>query len=158
MNLPSRWRTTLPMKKPRGSSDTAMSNAPSDFVVTKAQQRFAEFGEACRRYRYIGLCYGPPGGGKTLSARHYANWDTSAASIPARDASTTALTTLLESDIVFYTPRVVNTPAQVGHDIGHLRDALRAIPVEHRERKQRIQLEKVHKQARAAEEERQRQI
>src|SRR5262249_56503448 len=120
MNLPSRWRTTLPMKKPRGSSDTAMSNAPSDFVVTKAQQRFAEFGEACRRYRYIGLCYCPPGVGKTLSAQHYANWDTISASIPPRDASTTALTTLLDSDTVFYNPQGVNKPAQVGHTPRHL--------------------------------------
>src|SRR5690349_19329705 len=98
-----------------------------DFVITKEHRRFTEFCEACRRYRYIGLCYGQPGVGKTLSARHYTNWDTIAASIPARDVSTTVLTALWESAIVFYTPRVVNTPAQVAHDIGHLREALRAI-------------------------------
>lgn len=46
----------------------------------------------------------------------------------------------------------------VAHDIGHLRSALRAIRVEHRERQHRVHLEKVLKQEKAAEAERQRRL
>src|SRR5262249_54142151 len=104
----------------RSSNDTTTNDgpqAPEAFVITKEYRRFAEFCDACRRYRYIGLCYGSPGVGKTLFARHYADWDRIEAHTPVRDADTAALVVLLDSHTVFYTPAVVNSPGQIEHAI-----------------------------------------
>ena len=78
-----------------------------EVVITTEHRRFAEFCDACRRYAYIGVCYGPPGVGKTLSARHYANWHQIEAYAPYRGASDAELDALLGSHTVFYTPKVV---------------------------------------------------
>ena len=80
-----------------------MSNASSDFVVTREHRRFAEFCDACRRYRYMGLCYGSPGVGKTLSARHYANWDKVAAYRLYTCATAEEFAEVVGSTTVFYT-------------------------------------------------------
>lgn len=45
------------------------------FIETKEYKRFAEFCDACIKYKYIGICYGAPGVGKTLSSRQYTYWD-----------------------------------------------------------------------------------
>lgn len=50
-----------------------MNNSDPDniFLETKGYRRFEEFCDACIEYKYIGICYGAPGVGKTQSAKYY---------------------------------------------------------------------------------------
>lgn len=95
--------------------------AAPPFVLTKEYRRFAEFCDACRRHRYIGLCYGPPGVGKTLSARYYAQWDIVEQHLYAyfrvpRKALTSCRT-------LMYTPAITTTARRLAKEIDalHLR-------------------------------------
>lgn len=116
-----------PPLPPRQSDDAAAviaGFAPSPgkdrppLLITKEHRRFVEFADAVRRNRYIGLCYGPPGIGKTLSARAYSGadeWDdwfttrwTLDATIP--DIVDNARTAM-------WTPRVTTTPRELDHEV-----------------------------------------
>ncbi len=132
-----------------------MSNTTDtvDFVLTKEHQRFAEFCDACRRFSYIGVCYGPPGVGKTLSARHYANWELIEACSSYSFASDTELAALVGSQTIFYTPKVVNSPRQIEQDIQLWRNRLRAIPLEVIRREKEEALEVARQQDMASEQE-----
>ena len=83
------------------------------FIATKEHRRFVEFATAVRKHHYIGLCFGPAGVGKTLSARRYAHWDEAEPMIEnwglrdADDADVEAM--LARSRTVFHTPTVLGT-------------------------------------------------
>ncbi|MGO9266089.1 MAG: AAA family ATPase [Candidatus Binataceae bacterium] len=123
--MPHQPRQTRPQPgnhHPPSSATGTNSGHPSSVIVeTLEHRRFAEFCDACRRYGYIGLCYGPPGVGKTLSAWSYSRWDkvNQAARWGTGPTENPAL------DTVFYTPAVVNAPGNVSADIRRSRDTLR---------------------------------
>jgi hypothetical protein len=79
--------------------------------------------DACRQCQYIGLCYGSPGVGKTLSARRYSRWD-KIKGVKTRDLSDAQLQEFAQLDVVLYTTPVVNPPREIERDIGRLRHLL----------------------------------
>jgi DNA transposition AAA+ family ATPase len=93
-----------------------------EFIITKQYRLFAEFCDAVRRDRFIGLCYGPPGVGKTLSARHYANWDAVEAGLAELRMTLGADTSpaLADDHTLVYTPTVAVSPRRLGEELTRL--------------------------------------
>jgi DNA transposition AAA+ family ATPase len=104
-NLQSNTKVNAAMAVAQAAATTNTTSA--GFIVTKEHRRFSEFCDACRRQRYIGLCYGSPGVGKTLSANYYSK------STPDNPN---------EGFPILYTPPVANNPKQIARDVRRLRD------------------------------------
>ncbi|MHA7174871.1 AAA family ATPase [Arthrobacter monumenti] len=84
------------------------------FQATREHRRFTEFADTVRAHRYIGLCWGPPGVGKTLSARHYAgadDWEQWQSIFT--DNLGPVPTRVLEARTAFFTPTVAATVRQI---------------------------------------------
>lgn len=94
-------------------TDTIIGERCGAFIATKEHRRFAEFVDSVRKHRYIGLCYGAAGIGKTLSARRYAHWDVVGERIERwdrRDESKAEISAVVaRSRTVFHTPPVLGT-------------------------------------------------
>ena len=104
------------------SGSTSLAPSATAFLVTKEYRRFAEFCDAVRRYRYIGLCYGPPGVGKTLSARHYADWDhLEQAFAHELDGEQPRIPRVADCRSIVYTPTMAETPRTLAATIHGLR-------------------------------------
>src|SRR4051812_29182857 len=117
------------------------------FIETKQHRRFREFCDTCRRDQYIGLCYGPPGVGKTLSARHYANWDKVMAYNKYevdKAADGVKLNDVLGQSVVFYTVPSGNSSRD--GNIGQLRERLRTILRDDVEREKELHIAEIRKQ------------
>jgi DNA transposition AAA+ family ATPase len=107
-------------------------NKVQKFIETKEYKRFAEFCDACIKYKYIGICYGLPGVGKTLSSRYYSNWDSIEKQIAYKKADEIGLDAdenILEAKTIFYTAPAVRATKMTDeiHGIGTRMNLVRAI-------------------------------
>ena len=102
------------------------------FVETREHARFSEFATACTTDRYIGVCHGRPGVGKTRSARQYAACPNLLDYIPVKPIGPEPRASHRKSAAVFiFTAPVANTPKIVNDRLhsnlfrlGHARLAL----------------------------------
>ena len=96
------------------------------FIATKEHRRFTECAHAIRKHRTIGLCFGPAGVGKTLSARRHANWDLAEPLLhtwgPREPSDAQVYAALARSRTVFHTPTVGGTLRELRQDL-HLMTA-----------------------------------
>lgn len=94
----------------------ALWNLP--FMSTKAYCQFTELAKACETYRYIGVCHGKPGVGKTFSAKKYAAWEPLLSyRFFGKSNEEIDVDALKMCKSVFYTATVANTPKSLGHDL-----------------------------------------
>ena len=87
------------------------------FTPTKANSRFVEFIESCLTYRYIGVCYGSPGVGKTFSAREFAQYEAIKGYHHTHTVDDTYRQQLGTCRAVFYTASVANSPTRLDHSL-----------------------------------------
>jgi DNA transposition AAA+ family ATPase len=98
------------------------------FVQTKEYGRFVEFCEECRASRYIGVCYGAAGVGKTESAKEYAHWDEIEPLLSWHGVVQPRLSAENpRPQVAFYTPTATVTARQIEKDLALLRWSLRVI-------------------------------
>ena len=94
------------------------------FIATKEHRRFAEFADAVRKHRYIGLCFGAAGVGKTYSARRYARWDVAEPLLttwgPREASDDKVYEALAQNRAIFYTPTVCCPFRELHGSIGKL--------------------------------------
>ena len=138
-------------KSPQQRSQHPLSNGPGTnsacptavVVETLEHRRFAEFCDACKKYRYIGLCYGSPGVGKTLSARHYANWENVQAYWNHQCRTKALLKEVSKGSVAFYTSPVVSSPIHLERDIAKTRSLLHDAAIERARRYEDARMRRV---------------
>ena len=117
-------RQCSPERFPRSSRGIKLTNndVRPTFVDTRQHQRFVEFCESCRLNRYIGVCTGRSGVGKTRSAETYSKWSVTGPLLIEPRHRNYAPPNLAGFNSAIYTPDVSCTVTRVESAIKILRN------------------------------------
>lgn len=100
------------------------------FIATREHRRFVEFADTVRRHATIGVCHGPAGVGKTLSARRYAHWDLAEPLLnewgPRDPGDAKVYAALARARTLFYTPAVAGSLTALRQDLSPLASRVNA--------------------------------
>jgi DNA transposition AAA+ family ATPase len=120
---------------------TVVERRVGNFIATKEHRRFIEFANAVRKHRYIGLCFGAAGVGKTLSARRYANWHCAESLLfewgPRKRSDAKVYAALALSRTIFYTPSVTLSVGALRRDLDQLLNRANACIRQHKTRRKK---------------------
>ena len=102
-------------------AETILERSPQpEFIETKEYRRFAEFANACIKFKYIGLCYGKPGVGKTLAAKHFTGWENIKHIHPRDEFDEISKAKILKTKGLFYSAQITDTPKRLSERLNHL--------------------------------------
>ncbi|NJK98453.1 MAG: AAA family ATPase [Bacteroidales bacterium] len=91
-----------------------------EFQLTKEYSRFKEFADSVVEYRYIGICHGEAGVGKSLAASYYTKWDEKIGQEKIVDGITDEMRKKINlCKGLMITAPVVNTPKIINRYIHH---------------------------------------
>jgi len=98
------------------------NNTQTKFVLTRQHQRFAQFSDACRANRYIGICTGRSGVGKTSSAEAYSRWSVIEPLLEPQLRPKLPPAEIHSCHTVVYTPDIACTVKRVESGVSRLRN------------------------------------
>lgn len=97
---------------------------PDGFIRSREYDMFAGFCDAVRRYRWLAVCTGLPGVGKTTFAERYTMWDIISPDFPLYSYSKKPLPGTADCPGVYYKAQVTNAPKQLAGEIDRRRNVV----------------------------------